>query len=422
MKGEILILKELAVRLKLVFEVAKGVYEKLHNCQRRVRIGAFSVLSILAIFFSFAATDVRLAYNVDFGGKIIATVKDKQQFETAVSMVEEKVEGVDLTESVDDVKYVATVVRYDVIYNDAAVADAIIECTNDIVSASALYIDGIEYSRVQGLDVEKYLEDYKNSFLIEGIENEVYFNERITVKEDYFAVNTVDDMEVFEQIVKDNTTVVTVSAAYENYSIPYSTVTKKTESQLVGYSKVEVQGVEGVGAKTIRNIYVNGELLSSDMLEDIVVTEPVNKVITVGTGKRTASAAELSYAQSSGFIFPLPNGSWTVSAYWGDDRNHKGLDLAANSGTSIFAVKGGTVTYSGWKNGYGYFVEIDHGNGLKTRYGHASKLCVSKGETVEAGTVIALVGSTGNSTGNHLHFEVVKNGVNYNPGPYIGLR
>lgn len=421
MKGEILIFKELAVRIEPVAQKATVVFEKLHNCQKKFKIYAFLILSLFAIFFSFAATDVRLAYKVDMGGKVIATVKDKAQFENAVCMVEEKT-AVSLENSVEDVKYVAAIVRYDVIDNDAAVADAIMDASSDIISATAVYINGIEYSRVKDLDVNKYLEDYKNSFLLEGIESEVYFNDRITVKEDYFAADTIDDIEIFGEILRNNTTVVTVVNETQNYSIPFKTITQKTSSQLVGYSKVEVAGAEGVGAKFLRSIYVNGELLSTDTLEDIVVTAPVNKVVTVGTGKKTASSAELSYAQSSGFIFPLPNGSWTVSAYWGDGRSHKGLDLAAKRGTSIFAVKGGTVTYAGWKNGYGYFVEIDHGNGLKTRYGHASKLCVSKGEVVSQGTVIALVGSTGNSTGNHLHFEVAKNGVNYNPGPYVGLR
>ena len=421
MKGEILIFKELAVKIEPAAKKATEVFEKLHNCQKKFKIYAFLVFSIFAIFFSFAATDVRLAYKVDMGGKVIATVKDKAQFENAVCMVEEKT-AVSLEKSVNEVKYVAAIVRYDVIDNDAAVADAIMDASKDIVAASALYINGIEYSRVKDLDVNKYLEDYKNSFLLEGIENEVYFNDRITVKEDYFAADTIDDIEIFEGIVKNNTTVVTVASVSENYNIPFKTVTQKTASQLVGYSKVEVAGAMGVGAKRIRTIYVNGEVLSVDTLEDVVISEPVNKVVTVGTGKKTASAAELSYAQSSGFIFPLPNGSWTVSAYYGDGRNHKGLDLAAKSGTSIFAVKGGTVTYAGWKGGYGYFVEIDHGNGIKTRYGHATKLCVSKGETVAQGTVIATVGSTGNSTGNHLHFEVLQNGANYNPGPYVGLR
>ena len=102
MKGEILIFKELAVKIEPVVQKATVVFEKLHNCQKKFKIYAFLVLSLFAIFFSFAATDVRLAYKVDMGGKVIATVKDKAQFENAVCVVEEKT-AVSLHNSVEDV-------------------------------------------------------------------------------------------------------------------------------------------------------------------------------------------------------------------------------------------------------------------------------------------------------------------------------
>ena len=101
------------------------------------------------------------------------------------------------------------------------------------------------------------------------------------------------------------------------------------------------------------------------------------------------------------------------------DHTHKGMDIAAPKGTPIKAAAGGTVTYAGWMSGYGYLVRISHGNGIETYYGHCSKLYVSKGDTVEAGDTIAAVGSTGNSTGNHLHFEIRKNGVQINPQTYV---
>ena len=83
------------------------------------------------------------------------------------------------------------------------------------------------------------------------------------------------------------------------------------------------------------------------------------------------------------------------------------------------AADGGTVTYSGWMSGYGYLVQIDHGNGYKTLYGHMSSIAVSQGQAVTQGQVIGYVGSTGNSTGNHCHFEVRYNGVAKNPLNYL---
>ena len=102
------------------------------------------------------------------------------------------------------------------------------------------------------------------------------------------------------------------------------------------------------------------------------------------------------------------------------DHAHSGLDIAAPKGTPIKAAAAGTVTYSGnCGDGYGNYVVISHANGVVTLYAHCSQLLVSKGQTVSQGQVIAKVGSTGNSSGNHLHLEVRKNGVTYNPQNYV---
>ena len=98
---------------------------------------------------------------------------------------------------------------------------------------------------------------------------------------------------------------------------------------------------------------------------------------------------------------------------------HNGLDVACPLGTSLYAADSGVVEVSGWGRGYGNQVLINHGGGKKTRYAHASKLYVKKGERVTKGETIAAMGSTGWSTGSHIHFEVIINGVKYNPLNYI---
>jgi hypothetical protein len=105
----------------------------------------------------------------------------------------------------------------------------------------------------------------------------------------------------------------------------------------------------------------------------------------------------------------------------GNTRMHKGIDLSARPGTRIFSAAPGVVTWSGWRGGYGYCVIIDHKNGLSTLYGHCSKLVADVGDYVRAGEYIAEVGSTGASTGPHLHFEVHKNGVAVDPMPYLPM-
>jgi murein DD-endopeptidase MepM/ murein hydrolase activator NlpD len=98
---------------------------------------------------------------------------------------------------------------------------------------------------------------------------------------------------------------------------------------------------------------------------------------------------------------------------------HHGLDIANKTGTAIYAADAGTVEVAGWGTGYGNQIVIDHGGGKKTRYAHLSKFYVEKGATVSKGQTIAAMGSTGWSTGPHLHFEVIINNVKYNPLNYI---
>lgn len=119
-------------------------------------------------------------------------------------------------------------------------------------------------------------------------------------------------------------------------------------------------------------------------------------------------------------------GGW-VSSYFGmrtdpfSGRNgmHQGVDLAGKEGSDILAVAAGVVTWSGPRSGYGNMVEISHGNGYITRYGHNKENLVKAGDVVEKGQVIALLGSSGRSTGPHLHFEVLKNGRGVDPSKYL---
>nr|WP_250890149.1 M23 family metallopeptidase [Sphingobium nicotianae] len=103
----------------------------------------------------------------------------------------------------------------------------------------------------------------------------------------------------------------------------------------------------------------------------------------------------------------------------GHKRMHQGIDIPGPLGTPIYATADGIVTRAEWSNGYGNLVEINHGNGLETRYGHMSKLIAQPNERVRRGQLIGLMGSTGRSTGSHLHYEVRIAGAAVNPMPYI---
>lgn len=105
--------------------------------------------------------------------------------------------------------------------------------------------------------------------------------------------------------------------------------------------------------------------------------------------------------------------------FTGRSTMHKGIDFAGKAGESVIATGAGIVTWSGDRSGYGYLVEIDHGNGLRTRYGHNDELKVEVGDVVTKGQEIALLGNTGRSTGAHVHYEVLKNGKQIDPLPFV---
>lgn len=133
---------------------------------------------------------------------------------------------------------------------------------------------------------------------------------------------------------------------------------------------------------------------------------------------------KIKSATFEGVYFAVKPVTGTITSRFGAnesirDHTHMGMDIAAPNGTSIKAAADGTITYSGWMGGYGNLIIISHGNGIQTYYGHCSKLYVSVGKEVKAGDIIAAVGSTGNSTGNHLHFEIRKNGSQINPQKYL---
>ncbi|MFT3906042.1 MAG: M23 family metallopeptidase [Steroidobacteraceae bacterium] len=108
-----------------------------------------------------------------------------------------------------------------------------------------------------------------------------------------------------------------------------------------------------------------------------------------------------------------------MDPFSGEEAFHKGIDFAADAGTDVLAVASGIVTWAGPREGYGTLVEVTHPNGYVTRYAHNSKVSVSVGDTVERGQVLATVGSTGRSTGPHVHFEVLRNGAQIDPAGFI---
>lgn len=160
----------------------------------------------------------------------------------------------------------------------------------------------------------------------------------------------------------------------------------------------------------------NGIQLAKEVVSEKIIAEPLTQLVTTGTQDPPPKKG------TGYFINPLPGAM--ISSRFGSRSGgfHLGQDMAKASGSSIKAADGGTVTFAGWSGSYGYMVDIDHGGGFSTRYAHCSDLYVSAGEKVYQGKAIAAVGSTGVSSGPHLHFEVRKYGSVVNPASYIGVQ
>lgn len=195
-------------------------------------------------------------------------------------------------------------------------------------------------------------------------------------------------------------------------------------------TKVYQEGYDGVKEITVDVHKVNGKEVSRDLITEKVLKEPKTKVIAFGTKEKPKPtststnkkpSSSVSSSNSGMFMHPLNGGGTLTSNYgsrWGSF--HRGLDIAASAGTPIYAAASGTVTYSGYNNGgFGKLIIIDHNNGYQTYYAHCSSLYVQVGQKVSKGQNIAGVGSTGNSTGNHVHFEIRSNGTPINPYNYV---
>ena len=194
--------------------------------------------------------------------------------------------------------------------------------------------------------------------------------------------------------------------------VPYETIYQESDQYYEGDEIVSVAGQDGKNKVKARMTRIDGEVTEREDLEVEEIIPVVDRVIIKGTAERPPTVG------CGKFIRPcsLPiyyHFGWR----WG--RMHEGIDMSGASGTPIYAADGGTVVTAGWYQGYGLAVIIDHQNGYKTLYGHCSSLSVSVGDGVYQGQFIANVGSTGNSTGPHLHFEIWYNGTKLDPEPFI---
>lgn len=194
--------------------------------------------------------------------------------------------------------------------------------------------------------------------------------------------------------------------------INYETEIVESDDLFKGDQKVKQQGSDGEKVVHYAVEIRNGKVTNRDVLEEEVTKEAVNKVIVKGTKViPSRGTGNLSWPAVGGYI------SSHVGYRWGS--YHKGIDIAGPSNRSILAADNGTIVFAGYQGSFGNKIEINHNNGMKTIYAHLSSINVKVGQVVQKGQQIGVMGSTGNSTGVHLHFEVYKNGALQNPLNYL---
>ena len=251
--------------------------------------------------------------------------------------------------------------------------------------------------------------------------------------EEFLALNpgAEEDFMVGQQVVisKEVPYLQVELAATVRYTeeVPFTVEKVESSDNYVGYAKTVQEGEEGEELVVASVKLLNGQEVSREILSRNVVREPVAEQVLVGTKEtgyatvQTVSTGRSSATQATGsFMWPVDGGytSCGFYGYW----NHGGQDIAAAAGTNIRASDAGLVEISttNYAIGYGKYIVINHGGGVKTLYGHCSALYVSAGDYVDKGDVIAAVGRTGNAYGNHCHFEIRLNGVRVDPADYIG--
>ena len=210
-------------------------------------------------------------------------------------------------------------------------------------------------------------------------------------------------------------TVVNVERQRYVQDVAYQVEYTDDASMYQGEYKTTSPGVYGKADITANVTYINGEEMEREVVASVTLSQPVTEQQLRGTKERP------TWYPTGSFSWPC-NGVLTSRFGYRSllgSTYHSGIDIGNSYGTSIYASDGGTVTYSGWMSGYGYLIIIDHGNGYQSYYGHNSSLVAAKGEKVHKGQLIARMGSTGRSTGNHCHFGIKLNGTFVNPLNYL---
>lgn len=454
-----------------------GVYLRRPRLFRTVLNYAMPVAACaLFLFVVSYVSSMPLAIAVEYNGTQLGYVKDETVFNQAETRLQDRMVYLNEEEIVSETpRFVVTVVEEEQIIDDSALTDGMIQSSRtDIVEATGLTIDGEFYGAVLDGEflqntLDGMLEEYRTdnpeetvSFVKDvKVESGLYRTQNLISQATMMEILTGEvEKDVYYSIVwgdapisiarKNNMTLDELMKLnpdlMTNCKVGNQVLVKKSQSFLpVKTTRVEVYtedvpygyeyidslkyyegtkittraGIDGEQSVTAEVDYVDGYEIGRRVQQVNVLKAPVNALVTRGVLEIPATSNITDAMRSDkGFIWPVWGGY--ISQYWKPGK-HNGIDYAYHglSGSPIVAAVPGKVIYAGWRGTYGRLVIIETIGGIQTWYAHCSKLLVSAGQQVKQGQQIAKVGSTGRSTGPHLHFRVLVNGIEKNPMNYL---
>lgn len=466
-------------QVKKIIDYSKKIKLKdvsFKNIHMKVALTILMIISIVALSVTgYKANQIRLkAFDVYLGEEKIGTIRQQEEVTGIINNLENELSGTyDMDIVLDkDIKFEETKAKDDLITPNGELKKIIKSKMSFLVYGYILKVNDVE---VGALKTQEEIEDIINNIkqpyednvkedrdikevkIVENIEivkkemplykignAEDLYNHLLTsseeikvhkveVGESFWTISrmynlTVDELiaanpdknpdriqigdEVKLVVPKPVLTVATIAEVEYTEKIKYETEIEYNDKMYKTEKKTKVAGASGEKTIVANEIRHNGILIDKEIVKEEILQNPTTEVIVRGTKEPPKTVAT--------GIFSMPTRGKISSRYgMRNGRMHNGLDIAAKTGTAINAADGGKVVYAGYRGAFGNLVEIDHGNGFKTRYAHCSKILVKVGDKVHKGQHIANVGNTGRSTGSHLHFEVLKNGRNYNPSSYL---
>lgn len=361
--------------------------------------------------------------EVHYNGEFLAFVENESVWEDAQKMVRSRIRagsGEDFTAHPElIVRAVNTAART----NSRDLADDLIEASSDqIRKATGVYVNDTLVGVCDDIaGVQRMLNNALNAAR-NGEEDETLrtsFVQNVSQIDGVYLTSSVIPLAQLESnMLANNWLQVQVlrTITFEE-ALSFPTVEQENSKLYKGSTKVLQKGVDGLQEVTADVAYIDGQEVGRTVLSTNVLVEAVPKIVEVGT-KQFSSMYDGPITPGSGImIWPVPDYTYTTTEY--GRGGHRGLDICAPYGAPVYACDGGTVITAGWHGSYGNYIQIDHGNGIVTLYAHNSALLVGVGQTVAPGQVIAQVGSTGNSSGNHVHLEIYVNGGRTNPRSYV---